>query len=317
MRSLIMKSQIWRITCLSAAALLICAVPAWAGPGETFVPINYPGATTTSAAGINGAGDIVGSYSCVATVTHPCTVTPGNHAYLLRDGVFTPIDVPGAVSTIGRGISKQGIVVGQYGVRGADGVVLTHGFAYSGGNYVYPIDVPPSLFDEPFRSGHLNTIAVRMSPRGVIVGCFHEDGNIMTSMRGFVLRDGTFTRFEPTDTMHNGITPSGKIVGFYFDTGVSYLIDREGNVNTFRFPGDLFTLAWDISARGDIVGEYVDSSGKTLGFLRTKHGEYQTIKVQGASLTRAVGINASGDIVGQYVDATGSHGYVRLETEDE
>ena len=203
MRSLILKSQNWRITCLSAAALLIWTASAWASPGETFVPINYPGATTTSATGINGAGDIVGTYSCVATAAHPCNVTPGSHAYLLRDDVFTPIDVPGAVSTVGRGISKQGVVVGQYGARGPDGVILTHGFTYSDGNYFYPIDVPQLLFDEAFRSGHLNTIVVRMSPKGDMVGCFHEDGKIMTTMRGFVLHDGTFTRFEPTDTMQD------------------------------------------------------------------------------------------------------------------
>jgi len=45
------------------------------------------------------------------------------HAFVLRKGTFTTIDVPGAISTSGRGINSIGDVVGNY--RTTTG---THGF---------------------------------------------------------------------------------------------------------------------------------------------------------------------------------------------
>jgi hypothetical protein len=36
------------------------------------------------------------------------------HAFVLRKGTFTTIDVPGATNTFGRGINARGDVVGNY-----------------------------------------------------------------------------------------------------------------------------------------------------------------------------------------------------------
>jgi hypothetical protein len=315
---------------LVAAMLLACVATASAASTERFVPttVHYPGSTSTAARGINNSGDIVGTYACAAACINPLTgevSAAGIHGFLLQDGVYTRIDVPaaGRTQTIARGIGEHGIVVGHY--TAAD---VQHGFAYFAGHYVYPIDVPAELFDHP-DSPVRHTLPVRISPRGDIVGCIHEGNATMTTMHGFLLRRGRFsvlstphyegdTSSRDPDTMNNGVAPSGPIVGFYLSSGVSYITDkRHAITTTFTFEGDLFTLAWDINARGDIVGVRGDNPANTVGaavnprgFLRTKDGDYRTLEVQGALNTQVFGINDRRLIVGQYTDATGTHGFV-------
>jgi len=315
------------------SSLLVCVPTAWAATTETSLPttIHYPGSTSTAARGINNRGEIVGTYVCAAACINPVTgetSTAGTHGFLLQDGVYTRIDVPaqGRTATVARGISEQGTVVGHYNVGS-----VTHGFTYLDGDYVYPIDVPAEDFDHP-ASTLRDTLPVRISPECDIVGCFHEDNQTMTTMHGWLLHNGTFTVLatphypgdtgsRDPDTMNNGIAPTGEIVGFYLSSGVSYVADKDGIVTTFTFEGNLFTLAWDVNARGDIVGVRGDNQAHTLGFplnprgfLWTKHGHYRSLEVQGASSTQVFGINTTRDIVGAYTDATGTHGFVyRLE----
>jgi len=215
-------------------------------------------------------------------------------------------------------------------------------------SYVFPIDVPKELFDaaEAQAGGESsplhNTLIVGVSPEGDLVGCYHEDSLVMTTMHGWVVRNGSFSElatpgglssFDP-DTMNNGISPTGEIVGFYFNSGVSYVADQNGVVELFTFPGNLFTLAWGVNARGDIVGEHGDNqaySGDNLGlcpnpagcsdtnpvgFIRTDGGDYVTLKVAGARSTFLYGINSWRGIVGAYIDSVGCgslncpHGFV-------
>ena len=312
-----------------AAAMLFVGGVASAATTETFVPtiVQYPGSSSTMARGINNSGDIAGTYDC--SLAAGCTLTgeagaAGSHGFLLQDGVYTRIDVPGGTNTVARGISEQGTIIGHYRAAG-----VTHGFTYSEGNYVYPIDVPAELFDNP-ASAARHTLPVRISPQGDIVGCFHEANLTMTTMHGWLWRNGRFTVLatphypgdttsRDPDTMNNGITPSGEIVGFYFSSGVSYVADRRGIRFTFTVEGDRFTLAWDVNARGDVVGVVGENQANTVGsavnargFLRNRHGEYRVLEVQGASSTQVIGINARREIVGQYTDATTgrTHGFV-------
>ena len=317
----------------TAAAVLAAVVALAGGPAtqaattEVFVPttLDYPGATSTQARGINNPGDIVGSFVCAAACVNPLTgeVTPaGAHGFFLSDGIYTRLDVPGASLTLARGISEQGIVVGQYTTAG-----VQHAFLYSEGTYIYPIDVPAELFDNP-SSPRRHTLGVGISPQGDLVGCFHEGTASMTTMHGWLWRNGRFTALmtphyagdttsRDPDTMNNAISATGDIVGFYFSSGISYVANSDGIVNTFTYDGGFFTLAWDINGRGDIVGVRGDNPAETLGFalnprgfLRTRHGEYRTLEVQGASATQVFGINALREIVGQYTAAGRTHGFV-------
>jgi probable HAF family extracellular repeat protein len=85
---------------------------------------------------------------------------------------------------------------------------------------------------------------------------------------------------------------------------------------SFDFRGATSTTASDINADGAVVGWYVDSAGKTHGFL-LRHGSFTSIDYPRAVYTDARGINAQGDIVGCHMeDATripgsiGCHGFL-------
>jgi uncharacterized membrane protein len=117
--------------------------------------------------------------------------------------------------------------------------------------------------------------------------------------------------------MNNGISATGEIVGYYFSSGISYIADEIGVVTKFTVDGNLFTLAYGVNPRGDIVGVYGTNQAGTVGspvsprgFLRSREGDYQSLVVQGASNTQVFGISSPGVIVGQYTDGTGTHGFV-------
>ena len=167
-----------------------------------------------------------------------------------------------------------------------------------------------------------------------MVGCFHEDNQVMTTMHGWLWRNGTWTVLatphdpgdtssHDPDTMNNGIAATGQITGFYLMEGVSYVADENGILTTFTFDGNLFTLAWDVNARGDVVGVHGDNSANTVGtpvhprgFLRNARGDFRDLAVQGATATQVFGINDARYVVGTYTDAAGrSHGFVSRLTE--
>jgi probable HAF family extracellular repeat protein len=82
----------------------------------------------------------------------------------------------------------------------------------------------------------------------------------------------------------------------------------------FDYPGATFTRASGINADGAAVGSYVDSAGKTHGFL-LRGGSFTTIDYPGAVASAALGINSQGDIVGQYTadtsgDTAAIHGFL-------
>jgi uncharacterized membrane protein len=88
----------------------------------TFTSIDYPGAISTSALGINDVGEIVGIYVEVfgglpLTDCDPRHITLTVHGYLRTPaGVFRTIDSPftDAVSTVIHGISDSGEMTGWY-----------------------------------------------------------------------------------------------------------------------------------------------------------------------------------------------------------
>ena len=78
---------------------------AWAH--TTYTQVDYPGAVLTEiAGGPNLEGTSVGAYSL--------TAGGALHGFALNaHGVFTPIDVPGATSTIPNFINLEGVIVGS------------------------------------------------------------------------------------------------------------------------------------------------------------------------------------------------------------
>src|SRR5260370_20998621 len=88
------------------ATLLVGLALSTSAAGTTFTAIDFPGAVSTRAFGINDKGRVVGRYQD----------SGGNvHGFLLKNGAFTAIDVPGATGfTVARGINNSGDIVGNY-----------------------------------------------------------------------------------------------------------------------------------------------------------------------------------------------------------
>jgi len=76
--------------------------------GGTYTSVDYPGGIETALTGINDSGQIIGAYSDDGGATY--------HGFLLKDGVFTPFDVPyaGVTRTFPMGINNKNQIVGRY-----------------------------------------------------------------------------------------------------------------------------------------------------------------------------------------------------------
>ena len=76
-------------------------------------------------------------------------------------------------------------------------------------------------------------------------------------------------------------------------------------ITTFDYPGaGNFTLPQKINERGDVVGEFIDSSGVTRGFVRFSDGSFSDPIVDPndtVGFTEGRGINNSRTIAGDYV----------------
>ena|SRR5882762_7973916 len=72
----------------------------------SFTAINFPGATRTSALGLNDMGDIVGDFIDSSGVFH---------GYVLSQGNFTNFDPPGSIQTRGLAINNRGVIGGPDG----------------------------------------------------------------------------------------------------------------------------------------------------------------------------------------------------------
>ena len=266
-----------------------------------YTSIDYPGAASTFAFGINPQGDIVGGY---------VDGTGREHGFLLRQGTFTSFDYPDSTWTEGWEINPRGDIVGQSGLF--DGSERTvHSFLLRDGSF-YPVDVP----------GQPNTMAVKISPDGTIAGCYHvanpNGSTILNTMYGFSGNTEGMISYPQNRTMHNGINPAGDVVGLHFSltsnlVEQSYLI-RNGVTTWFRFGGSAVTQAWDISPTGTIVGFHrTDMSvpPPIHGFV-LEGDEFTSLDAPGASQTRAYGISATGDVVGYYYVAAENknHGFL-------
>jgi uncharacterized membrane protein len=278
-----------------------------------FSSIDLPGATRTTALGIDPKGDIVGDD----------TIAGVGHSYLLSKDTLTTIDPPFGISgtSQAQGINPKGDVVGLYTdhgtIAGGDTFRTRAYLRDASGNFA-PIDFP----------GSENTFAIKISPTGQVVGCYHhQNSDFFVSgggtMHGYVYRNGSYESFPVPGTMHNGITQDGGIiVGVWFPTATEF--------HAYKVEGGVYALldlpsyvvssdARDVNPSGEIVGAWVDSSGKSHGFLLNRDG-FTSIDVPGADVvfTRAIGIDPKGNIVGVYItrDASGFHfhGFVATKT---
>jgi uncharacterized membrane protein len=194
--------------------------------GGAYSRISVAGAVTW-ASGISNSGLIVGYYQ-TGPVTGPFS------GFLLSQGTYTTLRVPGSISTQALGINQAGQIVGNY-----DG----HGFLFSGGNYT-TLDVP----------GSKSTNAAGISVSGQIVGNYTDTGS---KSHGYLLSGGNFAMLDvpgSSSTAANGINGLGQIVGAY-DNKHGFMLNN-GLYTTLDVPGSTATFAEGIDDFGDIVGYY-------------------------------------------------------------
>jgi len=186
------------------------------------------------------------------------------------------------------------------------------------------------------------TFGVGMTPSQTIEG-YYIDGN--GAFHGFFRGPhGAIATFDapgagtgPSQgTLPESINPAGAVTGYYTDaTGLSHGFARapHGPITTFDVPGagrpgscpppvicSNGTQGASINPRGEIAGQYVDTSGVFHGFRRSPDGAITafdapsagTAAGQGTFVTFTDGINPEGAIALGFSDASGMfHAAVR------
>jgi uncharacterized membrane protein len=285
---------------ITLAVFCLVASPPLLAADYSFVSINVPGGDYTEAHGINERGDIVGLYYTAADGV--------SHGFLLRKGVFTTIDVPGAAETLGaRGINSRGDIVGGF----TDSAFVLHGYLLSDGRFTQ-IDVP----------GASGNGASRINDAGDVMGHYFD---AVGNHRGYIRKDGKFsdvrvpggTTVTVRDAQDNGRVLVGTVIlnqdgGFH-----GFRRSRAGELELIEYPGLSVPCSGlrSINQRGDIVGgfAYVNSVDECYppfvdshGFL-LRDGQFTVIDFPGSQTsTEPTSINDDGVIVGRYVDRGGA-----------
>lgn len=221
--------------------------------GNTFSPVDYPGALQTEVEGINGGGAMAGDFED----------SSGNvHGFELAGGTYTQLDYPGTTTgTVAIGINSSGEIVGIYYNPEQTGFLL------SGGTYT-TIAVP----------GSVSTYAESINKYGVIAGYYFDSSG---NSHGFTWDKGTVTTIDYghgyPNTYLAAIDDSGLILGGYgswitvgsvpypWEHGFLY---SGGKFLTFDAPfgNVVITSPFGMNNHGEMVGTYVDSQGMNYGF---------------------------------------------------
>jgi hypothetical protein len=225
--------------------------------------IQCPGARATVPKGINDHGEISG-FLLDADFLH--------HAFLRsRDGQCLTIDFPDATLTEGDKINNRGQLVGIY----RDHDDAHHGFLWHHDSFL-TVDVPSDgvfiFVTDTFLRG-INT-------HGEIVGSFVDD---FGHAHAFFDDDGTFSVFDiADDTGARDINNRGDIVGIYSGgDGIphSFILAKRAltginfpDFTEINFPDSVNTVVSGINNRGEIVGQYSDSSLQPHGFVAIPRG---------------------------------------------
>jgi uncharacterized membrane protein len=168
--------------------------------GSSMVTVNYPGAADTFLQGINYWGTIVGAY-----------FSPGSFmekAFVLKNGVFTPIVPFGSTWNSAMGISDKGVIVGWY--YDSSQLSKFRGFTLANGVY--------TTVDHP-KGTPGGTQLYDINSSGVIVGRYNVDF-------GFIYSNGIFKDVNvPNNQFSNveGINGYGDVTGIAYGSGNSAL----------------------------------------------------------------------------------------------
>jgi uncharacterized membrane protein len=245
---------------ISALFIVATATVAFAQTGKcAFQQLNFPPPDNhlPIPRALNDVGAIVGSY------------LDGNatsHGFLLYQGKVSSFMFPGSIRTEAWDISRTGIIVGTYNVRGVAGTLA---FMVKSGAF-HQITFPGF--------STTNASAFGVNDNGDVVGRFVSNGAAF----GYLLRNGKLTILSfpgaQAGTTPTSINDEGVIVGNYFlspfDGGHAFMW-KDGVFSNVTPFGSTFSLASKISNTGVVVGSYV-SDGLRHGYAY-KNGTYTKI----------------------------------------
>jgi hypothetical protein len=254
-----------------------------------FTKIDFPGASSTQAFGINNQGQIVGVYA---------DAIRGQNGFELSGGKFTTINCALENGTLLSDINDNSQIVGTY--------------AFIGGFHGFQFEANGSCSDVIDPLGTADTNAWGIDDGGEIVGFYVDSGG---AFQGFYDINGKFTTIScsgATDTRAYGINHhGGAILGDYETTAggnFNGLFFVSNKCSTINFPNAASTSLKGINASGQISGWYND--GAFHGFVRSG-SQFQTLDFPGATQTLAFHINDRGQVVGWYEDSAGGvHGFL-------
>jgi probable HAF family extracellular repeat protein len=291
-RDLIVGAMMW----------LALTTPALAN-GYRYVRIDFPQSIQTEAYGINARGAIVGMY---------IDVKGEPHGFLLENGKYTRIDVPGALFTLNaRAINARGDILGNYHDRDD----VQHGYLLRNGK-----------FTRITHPGAIATNSNGINNAGDVTG---QWWNVNDRSRGYIRRNGKFQNVMGPEGTGNVLVRMAQdngqvLVGHYWsevDGGVrGFIRHASGKYEVIERP-DLAVqcvgLRW-INQRGDIVGAFarIRSPDQCHPPFEEEHafllrnGKYTIIDFPGAPSTQPFAINDDGVIAGRYTAPNGRvHGF--------
>jgi probable HAF family extracellular repeat protein len=276
----------------TCSLMFLCACAA--GAENRFTLIDYPGASSTLAWGINSRGDIAGYYTGADN---------NSHGFLMNGGHYAAIDYPGAAVTLVEGINPQGDMVGEFGTTATS----PHRAFLLGADGTYtPFDFP----------GAATTSFAGINARGDIAGQYTlADGNRHT----FLWVAGRLTKIDypgATATGPLGITPQSEVVGAYTLNGIThgYVYSTGGGFTTIDYPGATYTNVTGRNSSGDNVGRYLDAASVSHGYILS-NGQFTTIDYPGASFTGLSAIDSAGNMAGRSTVNGVSHGFLLPTTQ--
>jgi hypothetical protein len=278
---------------LLAYGAVFTSAPSVALPTYNYIPIDFPGAISTTPFGINSKGQIVGTYFGVDRIPH-AFITQGDH--------FITIDPEGG----GPGSAVSATAINDGGValvvRDGDETFLRH----TNGTFTPINGMPADTF-----------LPTALSVTGKIVGTFRPDG-----FQGFI--KDTFDASSPYTAFNVPGPPPGYVAGSTQAYGISstgnYIVGQYGNsdggrpgyiLDTLRNSAGVFTVPGVPSYNMDVTG--VDHNGWVVGqaggkgFLLKVGGEYAIIDPPSSNGSLVTGIADSSDVsqpVGNLVGIT-------------
>jgi probable HAF family extracellular repeat protein len=257
--------------------------------------------------------------------------------FVLAQGTYTQIDVPGAFDTWAGSIDSAGDIDGYY--LGSDsnyhGFLLSNGtfttFDYPGAAYTFPGEINDKgqiagsavgSSEPPTYYGFLYDIATQTfttisDPNASFTElcCINNAGLIAglvstTNLYGFISQDSKYRVLMPPGTSTNqalALTDVGVFLWGMTSSGTNeFFLYSGGKYTQITLPSKPQIFLDCVNPQGTVyVGSYSPNVNTAYGYLYdTKSNKFINLIFPNAPVTNAEGINRHGEVVGLFTDSS-------------